>query len=75
MIADNKVMVFSKSYCPHCSDTKATLNNLGVNAKVIELDKVEKGDSLHEALKVICGQRTVPQTYIDGQWIGGNSDL
>lgn len=22
MIADNKVMVFSKSYCPHCTQTK-----------------------------------------------------
>ena len=75
MIGDNKVMVFSKSYCPFCHETKAALKDLGVDYKVIELDQVENGDSMHDALKVISGQNTVPQTYIDGQHIGGNSDL
>lgn len=75
MIGDNKVMVFSKSYCPYCTETKAALNELGVDAKVIELDQVENGQALHDALKVISGENTVPQTYIAGQHIGGNSDL
>ena len=65
-IKDNKVMVFSKSYCPYCTETKKTLDSLGVKAKIIELDQVENGGPMHEALKVICGERTVPQTYIDG---------
>lgn len=30
-IADNKVMVFSKSYCPHCKKAKSALNSIGSN--------------------------------------------
>ena len=38
LISDNKVMVFSKSYCPYCTETKQALTKLGVDYKVIELD-------------------------------------
>ena len=38
LISDNKVMVFSKSYCPYCVETKQALAKLGVDAQVIELD-------------------------------------
>ena len=55
MIDDNTVMVFSKSYCPHCSDTKSTLETMGVKAQIIELDVVSGGDALHEELKKVCG--------------------
>lgn len=37
-IADNKVMVFSKSYCPFCVKTKSSLTQLGVPFGVFELD-------------------------------------
>ena len=37
-IKDNKVMVFSKSYCPYCQKTKSTLDGLGIKYGVFELD-------------------------------------
>jgi glutaredoxin 3 len=37
-IKDNKVMVFSKSYCPYCAKTKSTLQGLGIKFGVFELD-------------------------------------
>ncbi|MCJ1365102.1 hypothetical protein MMC16_004222 [Acarospora aff. strigata] len=40
IIDDNAVAVFSKSYCPYCKATKATLSSLGAKPYVIELDQV-----------------------------------
>jgi glutaredoxin 3 len=42
IIDDNAVAVFSKSYCPYCNATKATLTELGANFYSIELDQVGK---------------------------------
>lgn len=45
-IEKNKVMVFSKSYCPYCSMAKDTLNSTKVVFEVWELD--ERGEqALH----------------------------
>lgn len=40
IIDDNAVAVFSKSYCPYCKATKATLSELGAKFYAIELDQV-----------------------------------
>jgi hypothetical protein len=37
-IKQNKVMVFSKSYCPYCTEAKTAISKLGVAFKAIELD-------------------------------------
>lgn len=37
-IKDNKVMVFSKSYCPYCQKTKNSLSDLNIEHTVFELD-------------------------------------
>lgn len=38
IIDENKVVVFSKSYCPYCRQTKSTLDELNADYKVVELD-------------------------------------
>lgn len=38
LINDNAVVVFSKSYCPYCRNTKRTLDNLGAKYVPYELD-------------------------------------
>ena len=42
-IANNKVMVYSKSSCPFCVRTKALLQEKGAAFKVIELDQLGNG--------------------------------
>lgn len=37
-IKENKVMVFSKSFCPYCSKTKNTLSGLNIEFTAFELD-------------------------------------
>ena len=74
-ISSNKVMVFSKSYCPHCNYTKQLLENKGVEFGLVELDNLQNGDQVQNALRIKTGQRTVPNIFINGDHIGGNSDI
>mmetsp|Transcript_15051 Transcript_15051/g.19915 ORF Transcript_15051/g.19915 Transcript_15051/m.19915 type:complete len:115 (+) Transcript_15051:195-539(+) len=74
-IKENPVVVYSKSYCPHCSKTKATLQSKGVAAKVIELDVVNQGSAIQNELYEMTKQRTVPNTFIGGKHLGGNDTL
>ncbi|KAL8696873.1 MAG: hypothetical protein Q9201_007438 [Fulgogasparrea decipioides] len=67
--------VFSKSYCPYCRASKTLLSELGAKFYVIEMDQVDDGADLQDALEEISGQRTVPNIYIQQKHIGGNSDL
>ncbi|KAL3769174.1 hypothetical protein ACHAW5_000644 [Stephanodiscus triporus] len=71
-IASNDVVVFSKSYCPYCTSTKTLFSGMKINAKVIELDKIDNGSEIQSALLDITGQRTVPNVFIKGKHLGGN---
>jgi glutaredoxin 3 len=66
------VVVFSKTYCPFCTATKNLMNDLKIDAKVIELDEVDNGAAIQDALKTLTGQRTVPNVFIKGEHLGGN---
>lgn len=37
-IADNKVAVFSKSYCPYCKMAKSALNETGTKYYLLEIE-------------------------------------
>lgn len=71
-ISNNKVVVFSKSYCPYCTATKGLFEDLGVDATVYELNEMNNGQAIQDALLKMTGQRTVPNVFINGQHIGGN---
>ena len=74
-IAANKVIVYSKTFCPYCDRTKELLNSKGVTYKLHELDKLSNGDAIQSTLKTLTNQSTVPNIFINGAHIGGNSDL
>ena len=75
LINANKVMVFSKGYCPFCTKTKDMLKSKGVAFHAVEMDEMAGGDALHQNLKTFSGQNTVPNTYINGKHMGGNDDM
>jgi glutaredoxin 3 len=68
-------VVFSKSYCPYCNNTKRILDELNAKYKAIELNQESDGDAIQDALQQMTGQRTVPNIFINKEHIGGNSDL
>ncbi|KAL8948232.1 MAG: hypothetical protein Q9222_005568 [Ikaeria aurantiellina] len=75
IIDENAVAVFSKSYCPYCRASKTLLSEMGAKFYVIEMDQIDDGADLQNALEEISGQRSVPNIYIQQKHIGGNSDL
>jgi glutaredoxin 3 len=75
LIKTKKVFVASKTYCPYCSATKRLLEDIYPEAYILELDTFEDGDAIQNALLKITGQRTVPNVFINGKHIGGNSTL
>lgn len=75
IIDDNAVAVFSKSYCPYCKAAKSLLTENGAKFYTIELDQVDDGADIQDALEEITSQRSVPNIFIAQKHIGGNSDL
>ncbi|ORX46901.1 glutaredoxin-1 [Piromyces finnis] len=75
LIKNENVMVFSKTYCPYCDATKDLLNSLKCQYKAIELDEMDNGRQIQDYLFEITNQKTVPNTFISGQHIGGNDKL
>ncbi|KAK3746217.1 hypothetical protein RRG08_014690 [Elysia crispata] len=75
MVTHNRVVVFSKTHCPHCSDSKTLLSDMGVEYKTVELDQMNNGGKVQNVLGRITDARTVPRIFINGQCVGGNSDL
>ena len=72
--AENPIMLYSKTYCPFCREVKILFNDLGVEAKVVELDELEDGPAVQEALQEVSGMRTVPQVFVGGELVGGCDD-
>jgi len=69
------LVVFSKSYCPYCNNTKRILEELNARYTAYELNQESDGDEIQAALHKMTGQRTVPNIFIGRVHIGGNSDL
>ena len=68
-------VIFSKSYCPFCTKTKALFAKLGAQVTAVELDQDKEGPAIQAALLQATGQRTVPSVFVGGHHIGGNDDV
>ncbi|KAK6461962.1 hypothetical protein DFJ63DRAFT_314589 [Scheffersomyces coipomensis] len=55
--------------------TKSTISEITKDAYILELDELDDGADIQEALFEITGQKTVPNVFIKGEHIGGNSDV
>jgi len=75
LIAENVVMVFSKSWCPYCAKAKRILGAYSLKGyKVLELDQGQDEDGIQDVLKEMTGARSVPRVFIQGKCIGGGDD-
>jgi glutaredoxin 3 len=67
-----KVKIFVKDYCPFCNQVESYLLD-----NEIDFDKVEVSDKaeVYQALKKQTGHQTVPQIFIDDEFIGGAQEF
>ncbi|XP_017297739.1 glutaredoxin-C4-like [Diaphorina citri] len=63
LIASEKILIFSKSYCPYCKMAKDVFQKLKVTPKTVELDHRDDGDSIQDVLLEITGARSVRYFY------------
>ncbi|KAK3911720.1 Glutaredoxin-C4 [Frankliniella fusca] len=75
MISDDKVVIFSKTYCPYCTMAKEVFNKINFKYTAIELDKRDDGDQIQAILGEMTGATTVPRVFLDGECIGGGTDV
>lgn len=75
IIISNRVVIFSKTYCPYCVRAKALLSENGINFRLIELDEVDDGPDMQSHLAKKTGQITVPSIFINRRHIGGCAEL
>ncbi|OMO56996.1 Glutaredoxin [Corchorus capsularis] len=74
-IFSNKIVIFSKSYCPYCFRAKRIFSDLNEKPHVVELDLRDDGGQIQYVLLDLVGRRTVPQVFVNGKHIGGSDDL
>jgi len=77
LVMNNKVMIFSATYCSYCTVAKNTLNDLGTQFQSMEVNKEGRdGERMMDIVEAVTGNRMVPQIFICGQLVpGGGSGL
>jgi glutaredoxin 3 len=65
-------IVWSKYNCPYCDQAKALLTQRGIK---YEERKIGDGYTREELLEAVPNARTVPQIFLDGNLIGGFTEL
>ncbi|XP_061166897.1 glutaredoxin-2, mitochondrial-like [Saccostrea echinata] len=73
-ISQNCVVIFSKTTCPFCVQTKEIFKNLGIPYEAMELNKHPDGQNIQSYLADITKARTVPRVFINGTCIGGATE-
>ena len=67
-----EIKIYTTMFCGYCVAAKRLLSDKGVEYE--EIDVTGKQDK-RRWLEEVTHQSTVPQTFIDGQSIGGYSEL
>lgn len=65
-------VVWSKDNCPYCDQAKSLLKQKGIE---IEERKIGHGYTREDLLEAVPNARTVPQIFLDGNLIGGFTEL
>lgn len=65
--------MYTTAYCPYCSNAERLLMSRGVT----QIDKIRIDELPEKRAEMMekTGRRTVPQIYINEQYIGGFDDL
>ncbi len=67
-----RVEIYATSYCRHCMDARELLQSKGIeyDEYLLDLMPLEKDTMIKR-----CGQKSVPQIFIDGVHVGGLSEF
>jgi glutaredoxin len=67
-----KAIVWSKDQCPFCDQAKNLLKMKNIE---FEERNIQKEWTKEQLLEAVPGARTVPQIFLDGELVGGFTEL
>jgi glutaredoxin 3 len=67
-----KAIVWTKDACPFCVQAKALLEQRGID---YEEKKIGTNYTREQLLEAVPTARTVPQIFLDGELVGGFTEL
>lgn len=67
-----RAIVWSKDACPYCVQAKALLTQKNIE---FEERKIGDGYTKEDLLEAVPDARTVPQIFLDGELVGGFTEL
>jgi glutaredoxin 3 len=68
-----EVIIYRTTYCPYCDMAKRLFQDLGVEFD--EVDVTNDSEMRHKLVRMTGGRRTVPQIFINGESVGGYTDV
>jgi len=73
------LVLFALEWCEFCWSLRRLFNQIGVPYRAIDLDSAayqqgDRGGQIRAVLAARTGQRTIPQVFVGGAWIGGCSE-
>ncbi|GKB27068.1 monothiol glutaredoxin-S1-like protein [Tanacetum coccineum] len=75
LVADQPLVIFSKTTCSISYSIKMLLRNFGANPKVYELDEISEGPQLEGELLGFGCDPSVPVVYIGKKLVGGANEV
>lgn len=66
------IVIYTKNYCPYCKKAVALLSSKGVDFKEID---VTYDDEIFSNVITKTGWDTVPQVFVDDEFLGGCDDI
>ena len=67
-----KAIIWSKDNCPYCVQAKTLLSKKGIE---FEERKIGQGYTKEDLLESVPNARSVPQIFLDGELVGGFTEL
>jgi glutaredoxin len=67
-----KAVVWSQPHCAYCTQAKSLLESRGIE---YEERMITQGYTKQDLIEAVPTARTVPQIFLDGEYIGGFREL
>lgn len=67
-----KIAIYTLDFCPYCDEAKNILDDFNLEYEEIP---VEKKSHLRDLLHEVTSQKTLPQIFVEEEFIGGCDDL
>lgn len=80
IISDNPVVIFAMEWCEFCWATEKLCKSLELDYHLVKVDSAAlqsdgTGNQIRKQLKAVTGIPTIPQIFIGGEYLGGNSEM